>query len=282
MIAVISAFAISNRCLPAAAQDGGGLQMLEPWQTVDLEHADRKNRLTRLANLRGIVPPDFYEYQITPAEHGLADYPTNIPVLRVVFRDGVLFDFGKDEVKPEALAILDLIAASLRLEPPDVTVFIAGHTDAVGSVDYNLDLGLRRARAVARALATIGVNHAQLFAVSFGKAVPIASNDSDDGRAQNRRVEFLFAARLEAAAAWLAKQPVMSCGRYASAQDCPTNLTFRAVSVSVALAQPLSHIDPATPGSVVPLRNPATAVTIGDRVVDIDLRQKVFHMRAPE
>lgn len=153
------------------------LTLMDPWQTVQLEHSDRKARLTRLANLRGIDPPEFYEYSITPSEHGLADYPTNIPVLRVVFQDRVLFDFDKDQIKPEAGEILNLIAASLRLEPPDVSVFVAGHTDSIGSVAYNLNLGLRRSKAVAQALVLIGVNQAQLYAISFGKAVPVAPNE---------------------------------------------------------------------------------------------------------
>lgn len=277
--------------------------MVQPWQTVTLEHTDRKARLERLSQLRGIEPPEMNEEFVTPSEHGLPDYPTNIPVLRVVFRDGVLFDFDRDEVKPEAAEVLNTIAASLRLEPPDVAVFVAGHTDAIGSVEYNLGLGLRRAKAAARALAQIGVNNAQLFAISFGKAVPLAPNDTDDGRARNRRVEFLFAARAEAVAAWLARQPYVACGdkRALAGQECPTNLVFPAVSVRwIPPPGPPVHIGgditPSHMGGGAPPVNmrpggPPTHVSpnvsskdirVGDRVVDIDLRQKIFHFRAPE
>jgi OOP family OmpA-OmpF porin len=268
------------------------LRILEPWQTVLLEHADRKNRLDRLSHLEGVEPPETSEYYIPPFEHGLASYPTDIPVLRVVFRDGVLFDFNSDEVKPEAAELLNVIAKSLRLEPPDVAVFVAGHTDAIGSVNYNLDLGLRRAKSVARALAQIGVNKAQLFAVSFGKAVPIAPNDTDEGRARNRRVEFLFAARAEAVAAWLVRQPAMSCSdrRSSYAQECPTDLRFTVLSVTipmpppghVALRDPSTSINISPAISPVPLTAPRTTVKFGEKVIDIDLRQKVFHFRAPE
>ena len=291
-ILFLAASLIGGASCPALAQ--AGLQMLEPYQMVGQEHADRKARLERLAGLRGIEAPEFYEYAMTPSEHGLAAYPTDIPVLRVVFREGVLFDFNKDTVKPEAAPVLDLIAASLRLEPPDVTMFVAGHTDAIGGVDYNLGLGMRRARAIARALALAGVNQAQLFAVSFGKAVPIAPNDTDDGRAQNRRVEFLFGARPEAIAAWLTRrQTAIACSdrHYAFAQECPTTVHVVAVSVAMKLVQPSVHIAPAVPASPVAVRNPRTDVavqpaetdvTVGEKVIDIDLSQKVFRMRAPE
>ncbi|MBS0469841.1 MAG: OmpA family protein [Proteobacteria bacterium] len=267
------------------------LQLVEPWQTVQLEHADRRARLIRLANLHGVDPPEFYEYEIPPSQHGLSDYPTEIPVLRVVFRDRVLFDFDRDDIKPEAGEILNLIAQSLRLEPPDVSVFVAGHTDAIGSVAYNLNLGLRRSKAVARALVLIGVNQAQLYAISFGKAVPVATNDTDDGRARNRRVEFIFAARTEAAAAWLAHQQAMSCSdkHLVHAQECPMNLTFTGVLVASAspparlsLPSRPTAMNPTSPvSSMSPGGSPAD-IRIGDKVVDIDLRQKVFRIRAPE
>src|SRR5437870_892986 len=105
--------------------------ILEPWQTVEIEHGDRKNRLVRLSNIQGTPQPEFYEYVIAPEKHGLKDYPVEIPVLRVVFRDRAFFDFDKDIPKPQADAIVSTIAESLRLEASDVTVFIAGHTDAI-------------------------------------------------------------------------------------------------------------------------------------------------------
>ncbi|HSZ75457.1 MAG TPA: OmpA family protein [Rhizomicrobium sp.] len=261
--------------------------MVEPWQTVQIEHEDRQRRLKRLSNLQGIAPPEFYEYVVPRSQHKLADYPVALPVLRVVFSDKVFFDFNRDRLRPESSAVLNTVAESLRLEPPDVTVFIAGHTDAIGSVNYNLNLGLRRARSVAVALAKIGVNKAQIFLVSFGKAVPIASNDSEEGRARNRRVEFLFAARPEPIAAWLAEQNAKTCAPDGSAEG--DNCQFRAQSVN--LVTPGQKFDSShAPQSIsidlrkssVALNTPTKDVVIGSKVIDIDLRQKVFTMPPPE
>lgn len=268
---------VAAGALPALLWTGRGAgaqpyQILEPWQTVELEHQDRKQRLTRLASVQGTAPPLFFEYTIAPGEHGLSAYPVAIPVLRVVFPAKAFFDFDKDDIRPEAAAILATIAASLRLEPPDVTLFVSGHTDGIGDDAYNLDLGYRRARAVAAALAGLGVNKAQMFDISFGKAVPIASNDDDEGRAQNRRVEFLFAARPEPIAAWLIKQPT-ACASAAAAgvRACPVRQVFRAESV--AMATPVTTIT----GGVA-----RKSIVYGSRVIDIDMRQKVFSIRAPE
>jgi outer membrane protein OmpA-like peptidoglycan-associated protein len=210
--------------------------VLEPWQTVEIEHGDRKNRLTRLSVGQGLPAPEFYEYSVSPERHGLADYPVALPVLRVVFRDRVFFDFDKEEVRPEAETVLKTIAASLQLEPPDVTVFIAGHTDAVGAANYNLQLGLRRSRAVARGLANAGIAMAQLYVVSFGEAVPVAGNDTEEGRARNRRVEFLFGARPEAIVSVLKEQNVVTCEADASAKgdNCPRDLRFTPELVQIA------------------------------------------------
>jgi len=304
MVAAAIAFAGSIVLPPSTyAEPARGLQVLEPWQTVPIEHADRKARLIRLANLRGVAPPEFYEYSISPSQHRLPDYPVDIPVLRVVFPEGVLFDFNKDEVKPEAAQVLNLIAESLRREPPDVTLFISGHTDAIGSVSYNLNLGLRRSKAVAAALAELGVNSAHLFAISFGKAVPVAPNDNEEGRARNRRVEFLFAARMEAVAQWLTMQDAMPCGdrRYTDGQECPRNVIVTGVSVttipmavprtnvalpsprvSIPTRQPRTQVPQTNQTENVPLQKSRTVIQFGDRVVDIDLRQKIYRFRAPE
>lgn len=223
--------------------------------------------------MQGIVAPEFYEYSISPEQHGLADYPVAMPVLRVVFRDRVFFDFDKDEVKPEAETVLKTIAASLQLEPPDVTVFIAGHTDAVGTANYNLQLGLRRSRAVARALVAAGIAKAQVFVVSFGEAVPIADNGTEEGRARNRRVEFLFGARIEPVLAWLKTQQVATCEADTSAKgdNCPAD-SFTVTSVDVA---PPSVVN----GVVAP--DAPTSVSFGKKTIVIDLQRKIFSFAPP-
>jgi OOP family OmpA-OmpF porin len=73
---------------------------------------------------------------------------------------------------------------------PDIRIAVHGHTDSRGSAAYNKDLSLRRARAVVKYLMDKGVSPSRLEAEGFGPSKPIASNDTDAGRATNRRVEF--------------------------------------------------------------------------------------------
>lgn len=284
--------------LRAAAADWPNMQVLSPRETAMMEHADRKARLLRLADLKGIERPTITEEIITQAEHHLTEY-SDLPLLRVVFRDRVLFDFSHWNLREEADGILSTIAASLRLEPPDVTVFIAGHTDSIGSAAYNLELGLKRARATAVSLVQLGVHQAQVFMVSFGKAVPIASNETEEGRSRNRRVEFLFSARPEPIAAWLIKQPVPTCTVMKNSKegDCP-NLEFTAPSVSLsskganvslsnhALTNNPSikqkNIDLSSKAAGMSAGGQARPVVIGQKVIQLDLRHKIFTIRAPE
>lgn len=104
----------------------------------------------------------------------------------------VLFDTGKSTLKPGAYATIDRLAQALQ-GAPDRKVVIEGHTDSVGSDDYNQELSERRAMAVQSALMQRGVSGAQISAAGKGETFPVASNDDAGGRQQNRRVEMIFA-----------------------------------------------------------------------------------------
>jgi OOP family OmpA-OmpF porin len=273
-------------CFSARAQLAPPMTVLEPKDTVQLEHHDRKRRLLRLSGYEGIMPPQFLEYEVPADQHHLAEFPVPMPVLRVIYRDTVFFDFGKADLKPDSAVILNTIAESLRAEPPDVTVFVAGHTDDIGSVDFNLNLGLDRAETVARALARMGVNRSQIFRISFGKSIPIETNQTEDGRAHNRRVEFLFAARPEPIAAWLARQPVPACSANNGARgsDCPAKF----VAKRVPSGTPHSHNDgsPPTPGQPPVVIDSSGAqpkdIDTHEEIVEIDPSSQIFIIRAPE
>ena len=86
----------------------------------------------------------------------------------------------------------------MRRDVPDAQLTLLGHTDAIGSDQFNEDLSMRRARNVFQALVNRGVNPAQLSTVAIGKNQPIASNETEEGRARNRRVEFLISASQDA------------------------------------------------------------------------------------
>jgi outer membrane protein OmpA-like peptidoglycan-associated protein len=114
--------------------------------------------------------------------------PPPPPTRRRIILRGVNFDFDKATIRPDAVAILDEAVEILR-EQPGIDVSVDGHTDAVGSDEYNERLSERRARAVADYLARHGIDRARLQPRGFGESHPVASNDSAEGRAQNRRVE---------------------------------------------------------------------------------------------
>ena len=103
----------------------------------------------------------------------------------------VLFDTGMANLKPGAYGTIDRLANVLK-QSPDRKVMIEGHTDAVGSDEYNRQLSERRASAVQTALLERGVRSDQITALGKGETFPVASNDNAAGRQQNRRVEMVF------------------------------------------------------------------------------------------
>ena len=105
--------------------------------------------------------------------------------------NGILFDTGKAEVKPESAPALQEVAKMLKANPR-LKVYVVGHTDNVGPLAANMDLSKRRAGAVVQELTTrYAVPAAQLDPYGDGPYAPIASNDAEDGRALNRRVELV-------------------------------------------------------------------------------------------
>lgn len=113
----------------------------------------------------------------------LSKPPTKIRLL-------VFFDFNQSELKPESYPELKR-AIKFMKDNPDMGVEIAGHTDNVGSDQYNKDLSQKRANMVMDYLADHGIDRRRLTAIGYGESQPIDSNDNDDGRANNRRVEFI-------------------------------------------------------------------------------------------
>jgi OmpA-OmpF porin, OOP family len=100
------------------------------------------------------------------------------------------FEFNSAQLTAPSQQTLDGVASALSAQP-ELNVDIRGYTDSVGSAAYNKKLSQRRAESVKTYLAGKGVNASNLRAEGFGKADPIASNDTAEGRAQNRRVEFV-------------------------------------------------------------------------------------------
>ena len=105
----------------------------------------------------------------------------------------VNFDFNSATLTSTAKANLDKLITVLK-NNPDTNINIYGYTDSVGSDSYNLTLSAKRADAVKAYLTSKGVSSSRLFTQGMGEANPVASNDTDAGRAKNRRVEFAITA----------------------------------------------------------------------------------------
>ena len=112
------------------------------------------------------------------------------PGTKITEIKGPHFDFNKSTIKPEGQRRLDDVVRLMR-DNPTMKVEAVGHTDSVGSDAYNLKLGERRARSVASYLTSQGVSPSRIDIRSEGKARPVASNATAEGRAENRRVEIL-------------------------------------------------------------------------------------------
>lgn len=102
--------------------------------------------------------------------------------------DGVTFDVASYTLKPQFRTTLDQVAQSLN-QYPNSLIDVYGHTDSTGSDAYNQTLSENRARTVAGYLTAQGVAAARIRSQGFGETTPVASNDTEDGRAKNRRVE---------------------------------------------------------------------------------------------
>lgn len=104
---------------------------------------------------------------------------------------GILFDFDKADIKPESSATIKEIATLLN-DNPDLKLFIVGHTDNKGSLDYNMNLSQKRAEAVVAVLVSEhGIASSRVTPKGLGFLAPVASNSTEEGRANNRRVELV-------------------------------------------------------------------------------------------
>lgn len=181
--------------------------------TLAAEHRARRQRLEALARdrLGGAIA-------LHDALVRRADLPAGIgmdvPVLRAVFPQRVFFDTDSEVLRPEALDAVAVVADALRAEASDIAVFVAGHTDDRAGDAYNLELSIRRAESVARALRERAVPQARLWRIGFGRAVPLVPNSSEIAMGQNRRVELILARRPEAVTAWLARQETLVCADF--------------------------------------------------------------------
>jgi outer membrane protein OmpA-like peptidoglycan-associated protein len=141
------------------------------------------------AVLCGLVGHAIFDKEPTPPPTPTPEPPPPPSSKRIVLR-GVNFDFDDTAVRPDSRAILDEAAETLR-EHPDVDIAVEGYTDDIGTEEYNDKLSVRRAQAVFRYLVNRGVAPDRMEVIGYGESRPVASNETESGRAQNRRVELV-------------------------------------------------------------------------------------------
>jgi len=108
--------------------------------------------------------------------------------IKITFSSGIMFDIDRAVLKDEYKGEISELATILN-KYEDTNILLEGHTDSTGTEEYNLDLSKKRSQSVANYLATQNVNPSRFTIMGYGESQPIASNETSEGRAQNRRVE---------------------------------------------------------------------------------------------
>lgn len=110
------------------------------------------------------------------------------------FSRPILFEFDKSDIKPESMYIIDEIVDAM-MSRPQLRLEIQGHTDNVGTEEYNQKLSERRAKAVYDAIVNAGISERRLRYRGFGYSQPLTTNESEEARAKNRRTQFVVIAK---------------------------------------------------------------------------------------
>ena len=111
---------------------------------------------------------------------------------RIVIHEKIQFDLNKATIRPASDSLLREIATVIKANPQLLVIRVEGHTDGDGDELSNLRLSQGRARSVMNYLIKAGVSSSRLTSVGFGEGSPIADNDTEEGKSNNRRVEFII------------------------------------------------------------------------------------------
>ena len=166
---------------------GTALGIYARYDSVSSDNSDNTKFLTTGLEVRHRFLPEPPPPAPAPAPVAAAPAP---PVKKKIVLRGVNFDFDKSNIRPDAEPILEEAAKTLKDES-QLTVSVNGYTDGIGTAEYNQRLSERRADSVKNYLEKLGVAGGRLTAKGFGKSNPVATNDTAEGRAQNRRVELI-------------------------------------------------------------------------------------------
>lgn len=140
-------------------------------------------------NTAGIAGINRLIKNVRIAEGGVKLYDKLIQDGKII-ANGIRFDVNKATLRPESMGVINSIM-TLMNEHPELTFSVEGHTDSDGDNAFNQTLSEKRARAVAEKLAEMGIDPSRLSSKGWGETKPLASNTTSEGKASNRRVEFV-------------------------------------------------------------------------------------------
>jgi outer membrane protein OmpA-like peptidoglycan-associated protein len=204
-----------------ASYDGGRMSMNLPkesqkeyphWRHVAISFNIRalkvyldQDRLVMIPNVQG-NPTGISIWASTYDFSQTGDYPTLIKNIRIaegavplydrfktdgkIVTNGIKFDSGKATLKPESMGVINQIAKMMQ-QYPDIKLSVEGHTDTDGDTEFNKKLSEERANTVMNKLIEMGIGADRLSTKGFGEEVPVADNTTPEGKANNRRVEFV-------------------------------------------------------------------------------------------
>lgn len=189
-----SALAVVRNYEAAMKKIGATIVELKPtWFVVGKVTVSGKEVWAQAEKGNGLIWLRFIEKQ-DMVQHVVADAAAlgqGLAATGHITVEGIFFDTGKSEVKPESASALEQVAKLLAGDA-SLKLWVVGHTDAVGKVEDNMKLSQARAEAVVKELTgKHGVAAARLKGYGVGPLAPVATNATDDGRALNRRVEIV-------------------------------------------------------------------------------------------
>ncbi|WP_019670319.1 OmpA family protein [Eudoraea adriatica] len=164
-----------------------------------------QDRLVMIPNVTG--NPSALSIHASTYDFGqTGDYPTMIKNIRIaegavklydrfisdgkIVTNGIKFDSGKATLKLESMGVINEIVKLMK-EHPEINFSVEGHTDSDGDAQFNIDLSEQRANTVINELVARGIDGKRMVAKGFGEDIPVADNTSPEGKANNRRVEFV-------------------------------------------------------------------------------------------
>lgn len=170
----------------------GGERFLTIGNFADFNHSN----VTPTNNSNAILQGAYYyidDISVTPVDSAITErkqIPPAIPAVgEVTTIHGIYFATGKSEILPQSYNALQRLLQILNANP-DMRIELRGHTDNQGTADFNMRLSQARADAVAQYLIECGINAKRISTQGFGKTMPIDTNDTPQGRSNNRRVEY--------------------------------------------------------------------------------------------